>query len=133
VRHTRNRTCRGVGDAQQKRGHAEGDALRFRETERMGQRHVVARARHQCLGGLPAAVGGHEDREEAAAKPAAAGFREVEMTERFALKEGALGRGAAAAEQPQENVVVAVEDRDRGRRHGRAGLRAHGTESVGKP
>ena len=93
------------------------------ELEVLGQRHVVGRGRHQLLDLRAAAaafVGGREDREEPAGEAAAAGLRQVDMARGLAVEEGALGL-AAAPEQPQENVVVAVEDGDRFAGHGSRG------------
>ena len=114
---------RGALDAEQERRHVDRHPLREGELEVLGERHVVGRGRHQLLDLRAAAarvVGGREDRKEPAGKPAAAGLRQVDMARGLAVEEGALGL-AAAPEQPQENVVMAVEDGDRVAGHGSRG------------
>jgi hypothetical protein len=74
VRHTCSAPSEACAMRNSSEAMPERHALRFRETERLRQRHVVARAASSMPRALPAAVGGHEDREEAAAKPARGGL-----------------------------------------------------------
>ena len=55
---------------------------------------------------------GHEDREQAAGKPALSRLGQIEMALVLALQERRDRVGAAVPMQPQQHVVVAVEDRN---------------------
>ena len=88
------------------------DALRLGEAQLRWQRHVVARRAIRASTSRPrSSSDGHEDREEAAREAAGAHARPVEMADILAVQEGALGIGAAPAHEPEQHVVVAVEDR----------------------
>ncbi len=108
----------GALDAQEQRGHVQGRALRLRDPHLRRQRHVVLRPRHHRVDVEALLVlGGREDGEEATGKAARPHPRPVEMAGGVAFEEGPLRVRAAAAHESQENVVVAVEDGNEGRRH----------------
>ncbi len=101
-------------DADQDRRHARDDRLRLREFERRRQRRAHGGVERECVAcAAPSAVWRrHEDREQPAGEAALPGHRQVELPFGLAFEEGARRVRAAAREQPQQHVIVPIEDRN---------------------
>ena len=97
-------------DAQEQGRHLQRDLLGARQFELGRQRNVVLRLCHHLVdAGI---VGGwHEDGEEAAGEAPGPHARQVEMACILTVQECLFGVAAAAAQEPQQDVVVAVEYR----------------------
>ena len=106
-------------DPQQQRRHGEDDPLRLRHID--GRRRGIAAddaagyvagfLRRRFAGGAIFSFRrGHEDREQAAGKSALARFRKIQMALVLALEECRDRVRPVAAIEPQQHVVVAVED-----------------------